>query len=506
MQKVFISKDGVVASEHPLASLSGAKILMRGGNAFDAAITVALSLAVLQPHLGGLGSDFFALLYDSKKDKVLCLNSSGWSPKKLTLDLIRSKGLMEFPTRGPLTPVVPGFIKGIFEIYKKFSTKEIKELFEDSIRYSKEGFPVYWQLSNAISSNLQLLYNEEGFRENFLLNDEPPKVGQILKQAKLAKALEEIEEFGPDVFYSGEIAEKIVEYVNSKGGYFCIEDFKEFEPTWEKPLSINYGKTKVYEIPPNSMGITTLSILKLLEILKVRDYPPFSKERVRMFVEISKAIYAYRDEKLGDPRFIDINLEDFISKENLTRVFKEYRGFKQGKLVSGDTTYFSIVDKEGNFVSAIQSLFYNFGSGLIVPGYGFPLNNRASYFKFKGPNKYEPRKRPLHTLSSVLLEENGEIISALGTSGGDFRPQIHALLITNMLDYNMELWEAIEAKRFIWDGEKIILESGIETPDGYEIKIEKYPGRMGVSQGIIKKGKSFFGVCDIRGDGLPIGL
>lgn len=502
----FISRNGVVASEHPLASLAGTRIMMEGGNAFDAAITVSLSLAVLQPHLGGLGSDFFGLFYCSNEDKVYCINSSGWSPKALNVEVLLNKGLKEFPVRGALTPVVPGFLKGLFEVYKKFASKELSALFKEPISYAKDGFPVYPQLSKAISSNLNLS-EDKGFRENFLPNGVPPATGQILKQKNLAKALELVMNFGPSVFYEGQIAKKIVDYVNNGGGYFSLEDFKEFNAVWTEPISTLYNGIKVYEIPPNSMGATTLLILNLLEAFEAKNYKPFSKERVKLFVELSKIAYMHRDKNLGDPRLIKIDLENFISKAKSIEIYNNLRneGFSN-KLRSGDTTYFSIVDREGNIVSAIQSLFYHFGSGLVVPDYGIPLNNRASYFSFSGPNKIEPRKRPLHTLSSVLLESVDGVFLGIGTSGGDFRPQLHALLISNILDYNMPIWDAIEAPRFLWEGNNTLVEEGIEIPEGLSTRRQKYPSSMGVSQGVMKKDNICIGACDVRGDGLPIGF
>lgn len=502
----FLSRNAVVASEHPLASLAGARVMMEGGNAFDATIAVSLSLAVLQPHLGGLGSDFFALLYDSKSNKVYCINSSGWSPKKLSAEELISKGIKEFPVRGALTPVVPGLIRGIFEVYNKFATKELEDLFNYPISYARDGFPVYPQLSRAISSNLNLS-EDKGFRENFLINGNPPSVGQLLKQKNLAKALELIRDFGPSIFYEGQIAEKIVDYVNSKGGYFSLEDFKEFNASWEVPISTFYNGVKVYEVPPNSMGATTILILNLLETLEAKRYKPFSKERVSLFVNLSKVAYMHRDKNLGDPRFVETNLESFVSKTSAKVLYDSFKAKNfSSKLRSGDTTYFSIIDSEGNIVSAIQSLFYHFGSGLVVPEYGIPLNNRASYFNFLGPNKIEPRKRPLHTLSSVLLENNDEVFLGLGTSGGDFRPQLHTLLISNIVDYKMELWDAIEAPRFLWNGDDILIEENVEAPEELNIKRQRYPSQMGVSQGVIKKNGSKAGVCDVRGDGLPFGF
>ena len=501
----FLAYNGVVASEHPLASVTGVKVLMNGGNAFDATIATSFTLAVTQPHLGGLGGDFFALFYSADQGKIYCLNSSGWAPRKLTIEFLKNLGYRKMPTFSRFSVTVPGLVAGLNELHRKFGSLEFDELLKDPISFAENGFPVYWSLSRAIEFGAKN-FADEGFRENYLINGRPPKVGEILKQENLAEVLKSIAREGPGVFYKGWIAEEIVSYLNREEEVFSVSDFSDFKPEWCKPISTTYHNIRVYEIPPNSMGATTLLMLNMLEELNLKNIDPFSEKRIRLVTEVAKLAYRERDNQLSDPRFINIDLAKFISKSFAQELLKEIpQSVINMKLSNGDTTYFAVADKEGNIVSAIQSLFHPFGSRIVVKSLGIPLNNRGSYFKFEGPNKLEPRKRSLHTLSALLLEDDEGVFAALGASGGDFRPQQHALFVSNIVDYEMSIWEALEAPRFLWDGEKILVEEGYKISNN-EIYVKlKYPGRTGVAQGIYKKDETLIGVSDVRGDGLPCG-
>ena len=497
-----IGKNGVVAAEHPTASLIGLDVLRKGGNAFDATIATSFALSVLQPHLGGLGSDFFALFYSAEKDKVFCLNSSGWAPKELTINKLADQGYKEMPKKGPHTVTIPGLVYGLNELHKNYGTFEWQNLIKDSIDLASSGFPVYWGLSRAIKVLSNELSKDRGFRKYFLPNENPPNPGQILRQTDLANTLRLVSN-DPMVFYKGEVAEKIVEYLTELGGMHQLSDFAEFKPEWCNPISIDYRGTKVYEIPPNSMGATSLLLLNLLEELEIWKYDFSSKARILRTIEAAKIAYRERDNTLADPRFVKVDIKRFISKNFARELLEQAKIGLDRYLTTGDTTYFAVADKEGNMVSAIQSLFYPFGSGLVVDGLGIPLNARGSYFKFYGPNKLEPRKRSLHTLSALLLEKDNEVFAALGASGGDFRPQQHALFVTNIIDYKMPLWKALEAPRFLWNGKKVIVEEGLEIPPHKEYEKISYPGKTGVAQGIIREENVLIGYCDTRGDGLP---
>lgn len=498
--KIFMSKNGAVATEHPLASLAALHVLRSGGNAIDAATAAGFSLAVCQPHLGGLGGDFFALCREQGNKNVHCLNSSGWAPSGVNTDTVRAMGQHTMPVYGPLTAVIPGHVKGLFELHRKFGTIEFSKLISYAIELCK-GFPIYAGLSRGIQLSLDSL--PDSAKKIYAPNGKALQAGETLKQEDMASVLTAISKEGPSVFYEGWIAEKTAAKLREAKIPVEPEDFSKFEPEWCKPIQLNYRGVTIYEVPPNSMGPTTLFILKSLDQHSLDKVEPNSSERIATTLDAVKEAYSRRDTVLGDPRFVKFDLDDFLSRgsdpDRLTEV--------PVRAIGGDTTYFATIDKEGNMVSGIQSLFHHFGSKVFIEGCGFFLNNRGSGFKLDGPNKIEPRKRPLHTLSALLVAREGDVKMALGASGGEYRPQQHALFVTNLVDYKMSLEEALAYPRFLWDGNKVMVEDGY-TNVGHLNHVENipYPGRTGVAQGVeamengVRKA-----VCDIRGEGLPIG-
>jgi len=310
--------------------------------------------------------------------------------------------------------------------------------------------------------------------------------------------LREIADGGSEEFYRGEAAEDIVRELGA-GGVRIERDDLAFSPEWVEPLSTEYRGHRVFEVPPNSMGVATLMILK--EIEEGEPPAPDSLERVTRLTEATKAALTAKDELLGDPRFVGFDLETFLSS----------RHGRKGSVVSeGDTTYFAVADGDGNLLSCIQSLFHPFGSRIYLKESGFFLNNRASAFKFAGPNMLAPRKRPVHTLSALLLSKrDGESpYLAMGTSGGELRPQLHALFVSNVVDYTMDVEGALSYPRFVWNGEETLVETGYKVGEGHapDVRIVDYPSRQGVAQGIelIPAGKK--AACDFRGDGTPAGF
>ncbi len=509
----FMGTSGGVSSEHPLASVVGLKVLAEDGNAVDATVAVSLSLAVTQPHLGSLGGDFFALIYEPPDGKVHCLNASGWSPRGLTSERLMSEGFQDIPINCPHSIVVPGMADGLRRIHEKFGTLEFGKLAEYSIRLAEEGFPASYGLSRAIRENTSKLTTREN-RSLFFRGGKPLEPSEILVQKSLAKTLRELAS-DPRGFYDGWIAESLCRFIKSKGGAMEIDDFKDFNAEWVEPLKITYRDFDVYEVPPNSQGATTLILLNLLEDFDPKSVGAFSVERVHMFVEAAKMAYVDKNRYLADPRFIQIPLDEILSKRHAKRLRRSVDPssvFGQASLKPLDTTNFVVIDRWGNVVSAIQSIFHHFGSGFLEPDTGILLNSRGSYFNFRGPNKLEPRKRPLHTLSSVIATSDDGVVLAVGTSGGDFRPQQHGLILTGILDYGMSLQEAVEAPRFLWNGGKqILVEGGLKGSEhlkklGHEIILLEYPGKTGVAHCGMRRGKVTMLSADIRGDGLPFGL
>ena len=498
--KVFMSRNGAVATEHPLASLAALEALRSGGNAVDAAVAAGFTLAVTQPHLGGLGGDFFALYYDSTQNNVNCLNSSGWAPAGITADAVKSRGYRSVPEYGPFSVVVPGHVKGVYELHRKFGKLDFSKLLEYSVKLAEEGFPVYPGLARGVKLSIDSF--PANARNTFAPNGKALQAGQILTQKAMGRVLRAIADVGPAAFYEGWIAEKTVATLTKSNLPIDLEDFSRFEPEWCQPIRVNYHDATIYEVPPNSMGATTLLILRSLESMQLAKVKPNSRERIESTLRVVKEAYAKRDRVLGDPRFVKFDLDEFLKQEGGAVERTDIRSF------GGDTTYFAVIDADGKMVSGIQSLFHHFGSRVFVDDCGFFLNNRGSGFKLEGPNKVEPRKRPLHTLSALMVGWDGEVKMALGASGGEYRPQQHSLFITNLVDYSMSLEEALAFPRFLWDGKKVMVENGYTNPKSlnYEVEMLEYPGRTGVAQGVESMNGVKKAVCDLRGEGLPMGF
>jgi len=498
LSRTIMAEHAIVASEQPLASLAGYDILRKGGNAFDAAVATSLALAVTFHPAGGIGGDFFGMFYHAGTGKVHCLNASGWSPSGLTLDLVKAKGGGQIPLNGPLTCVVPGHIAGVWEMHRKLGREEFKGLLRASVEYAYKGFPAGEGVCRSVAGAYKDLSPEA--RAIFAPKGVPTSEGDWIRQEALGHVLTDVSEGGPDAFYSGWPAEKLAATLTS-GGVPCESgDFADYKPEWVDPLTLDYRGTTVYEVPPNSMGATSLLILKLLLEHDLSRTGPLSRERIELTMSAALIGYARRDEMLGDPRFEKIDLESFMNSEKSTAL-------PQSRIRSGDTTAFSIVDSEGNMVSGIQSLFNRFGSRVFVPECGVMLNNRASGFSTAGPNKVEPRKRPLHTLSSLILERKGRPYLAIGTSGGDYRSFQHTLFVTNSVDYSMDAEQNVAHPRFLWGGGRTLLvERGYELPQkGYDIKKLPMPGSTGACQAVEVSKGHLKGVCDVRGDGAPAG-
>ncbi|HME19528.1 MAG TPA: gamma-glutamyltransferase family protein [Nitrososphaerales archaeon] len=498
--KVLIAGNAAIASEHPLTSLAGYDILKSGGNAFDAAVATSFVLAVTQHQIGGLGGDFFGMFFEAKSGKIHCLNSSGWAPSGLNLDLVKSKGEPAMPIYGPLSCVVPGQVAGVSAMHDKFGSLEFGSLLGAASSYALDGFPAGEGLCRSIAGALDHFSPEA--RRVFAPLGRAPAPGDWIRQENLAKVIGEIAEGGTEAFYGGWPADRVRETLQGLGVPSESADFTDFKPEWVDPLALDYHGTRVYEMPPNSMGATTLLMLKLLSEKSLSSAGPLSKLRVDLTMEAADAAYSRKDKMLGDPRFSRIDMDQFMSPS-------APGGTYAGQVRDGDTTAFSIADHEGNLVSAIQSLFRHFGSRVFVPACGIMLNSRASGFRTDGPNAVEPRKRPLHTLSSMILEREEGHRFAIGTSGGDYRPLQHAQFVTDIVDYGMPLEQAVGHPRFVWsEGRDLVVEEGFQELASSKYDVQKVPGqgRTGVCQAVEILGRTRRAVCDTRGDGIPAGF
>ncbi len=501
---IYVLDAGVVASEHPLASLIGVRVLEAGGNAVDAAVAVSFALAVLQPHLGGIGGDFFALVR-TVDGRVRFVNGSCGAPSKLTIDFLEKRGLSRIPERGPLSINPPGMVDGLHLLWRIGGSMEWRRLVEPAMMLARKGFPASHGLAAAIEANRRLLERDDGSRATYLSISGP---GHHVRFNGLASLLELVAS-DPRAFYEGEVARAIEEYVTSRGGLVLANDLKACRAVEDKPLSVEYDGCRVYEMPPNTQGVSTLHGLLLAEELGLASIEPGSRRWVEAMLRIFNAVYWARDSLLGDPRYMPIPVEELLSDSVLEELRRRLELPRLGAAVSGggDTTYFAVADREGNVVSAIQSLFHHFGSGLTEPRFQVTLNSRASGFIVaRGhPNSPAPGKRPLHTLSAVIAECT-ERVTAIGLSGGHYRPQLHLQLLVRILGRGEEVGEVIEAPRFIWEPwtDRLVAEQGVNAfVPGFRVEVRRYPSRLGVAAAVVVEGNGVRrAYTDVRGDGL----
>jgi len=454
---------GVVAAEHPLAASVGSWVLGEGGNAVDAAVSVSFVLSVVLPHLGGLGGDFFALAGPSP----VWVDGSGPAPARLTRSLVEARGFSVMPRRSPLSITVPGMVDALYRLWAQLGSLPWRVLVEPAARIAEEGFPLHRELVRAVEANRWVLVRHGG---ELLRDLERPGEG-LVRLPGLARALRRIAE-DPRDFYEGEIARSLVEAVRRAGGVLGLEDLAGYRARITLPLrSEAYGWT-LYEGPPPTQGATTLLLLRLLESRRWEG--PLSRERARALVEEARRAYAVRDAYITDPEYMGVGVEDLIDPSRLP-------GGRASSVGSAeDTTYFVVIDGEGRWVSGIQSLYNHFGSGVADPVFQVPLNNRGADFSLEPghANTLEPGKRTRHTLSTLAAEKDGRTL-ILGTSGGNYRPQIHALLFTNYVVHGMGLEESVNLPRLLWDPttRRIMFEEGwdwLGTP-------LPYPSRLGVA-------------------------
>lgn len=508
LARVFYGRGGIVASEHPLASYAGYQVLSREGTAADAAVAVSLTLAVTLPHLGGIGGDFFALIR-LPDDDVLFIDGSGPAPQRLTRELMVEKGYKTMPERGPLTINVPGMVDGLYILWRRHGTFEWKELVKTAIEAAKKGFGVTPSLASAINRLCKDVLNKDpGSIETYCKNS--VSVGSPLAFRGLARALEMVAE-DPRTFYDGDIAEKIVSYVESRGGVLSIDDLRAYHALPGEAISITYRGLRIYEMPPPTQGITSLHVLRLLEDYDLSKIPPSSTERVKLHLEAYYAAYWARDNYVTDPRYMKVSVGELLSHKFIEEM-KNSRRLPMPQQGDGDTTFFAVVDRDGMMIAGIQSLFHPFGSGVTEPFYQITLNNRAQSFSLdpNHANSLEPGKKTMHTLSAMIVRDDKKVYT-IGLSGGHFRPQLHSLILTNIVDYRMGFHEALDYPRFIWypGTRRLRAEEGLDVAiNGYSTEKAKYPSRLGVAAiAVINEETGLLeAYTDIRGDGIPIGL
>ena len=525
-----IGQNGMVATSHPLATQIGLDILKKGGTAIDAAIAANVALGLMEPTGNGIGGDLFAIVWDAESKKLHGLNASGPAPKDISIDYFRDNDLEKIPSYGPLPVTVPGAVDGWIKLHKKFGKLEFRTLFEPTIAYAKNGFPVTETIAYYLKNSQKRFEKYPNFNELWVKNGSMPAKGEIFKNPQLAKTLETIALKGREGFYEGEVANVMVDFIQSQGGFLTHEDLSSFHSEWTPPVSSNYRGYDVWELPPNGQGIAALQILNILEKFDLKKMGLFSAEYIHLFTEAKKLAFADRAKYYADPNFSSIPVQELISKgyaaERSKRIDfeKPSQTDEAGILKSGDTIYLTAADQYGNMISLIQSNYRGMGSGMVPPGLGFMLQDRGELFSLDPDHKnsLEGGKRPFHTIIPAFVTKDGEPFMSFGVMGGATQPQAHAQIIINMIDFELNLQEAGDAPRIVHSGssqptDEVMLDGGtlsiergfgseIEnelTNKGHQLKYEK--GIFGGYQAIMLKNGIYYGASETRKDGQAAG-
>lgn len=522
-RSMIIGQNGLVASSQPLAVNAGLDILKKGGNAIDAAIAVAATLNVVEPMSTGIGGDAFALIYSQEEDDLFALNASGWSPKALTIDYFKEKGYDKIPFTGMLPVTVPGAVSGFEKALEKFGTMDLNEVLAPAIHYAENGFPVSELISFYWHRAKEKLQTHPATAKNYLPNGRPPKVGEIFYSKDLAKTFKLIAKEGSEVFYKGSIAKAIVDFSKENKGFLSMEDLATYEAEWVEPISSNYKDYEVFECPPNGQGIATLLALNIVKGFDLEDLGHNSAKYLHLLIEAKKLAWADLKTFVSDPKFNPLPIDKLLSEEYSVKQQERIDLNVAADQVdpgldwsSGDTVYLSVVDKDRNAVSFINSLYYGFGSGMVVEGTGICLQNRGQLFSLDEDhlNSLEPRKRPFHTIIPAMAMKDELPVLNFGVMGGDMQPQGQLQVFLNLVEFDLNVQQAIEAPRFRhFNGKKVAVEKGIDQSTRFELMLKghEFVGETGKFFGgaqaiaIDNEKEVLYGGSDPRRDGCAFG-
>ena len=534
MRSPALAMHGMVACAQPLAAQIGVEILQSGGNAIDAAIAVNAALGLMEPTGSGVGGDLFAIVWDAKTQKLYGLNASGRAGSLHSLADLRAQGLTKMPEMGGIPVTVPGTVSGWFALHDRFGKLPMSKILAPAIRYAREGHPLppvigyYWQ------RGVRRYADFPEFQRTYAPGGQAPGPGDVFRNPNLAATYESIAKGGRDAFYKGDLARRIAAAVQKYGGAITEQDLAAHTATWVDPVSTNYRGYDVWELPPNTQGVSALQMLNLLEPFDLQAMGFGSAAALHLMVEAKKIAYEDRARYFADPAFAPAPLEQLLSKEYAKERLKQFDPMRAAlkipagdlQMRGGDTTYFTVVDADRNCVSLIQSNYMGFGSGVVPDGAGFCLQNRGNLFNLDAahPNAYAPGKRPFHTIIPAFVTRAGKPVFSFGVMGGDVQPQGHVQVLCNIIDFGMNVQEAGDAPRFhhegsseptgevMQDGGALHLESGI-APEVVRTlvqkghKISQSFGTFGGYQGIwIDHDRGvLLGATESRKDGCALG-
>ena len=476
-----MAANGMVVTSQPLAAQAGLQVLMRGGNAVDAAVATASVLSITEPMMVGIASDLFAVFYIAKDHKVYVLNASGTAPSGATLEHLNELGYhwdprnwgptSGMPQGGILAVTVPGAVWGWQAALQRFGTLSFKEVLDAAARYAQDGFPVSeriasdWTLPEALPLRGCCTQLDPDSVKAWYVNGHPPAPGQVFRNPDLARTFHLLQEHGAEVFYKGEIARAIVDKSNALGGTMTAQDLASYHGEWVEPTRTQYHGYEVLELPPPAQAWAANEMLNSLQECVPQWAPgkdlaalgPRSPQYWHMLIEAKKLAYADLFRYNADPHFVTVPLAQLLSTAHAASLCGRFdarhassTGAASGADLKGDTIVLSTADKDGNMVSWVNSNFNEFGSGITVPGYGFVLHNRGTLFTLdpQSPNVIAPHKRPFNTLSAGMLMRGAQPVMTVTLMGGDMQAQGHAQLLVNVIDLGANVQAAADMARF----------------------------------------------------------
>jgi gamma-glutamyltranspeptidase/glutathione hydrolase len=452
---------GIVAASSPLAAQAGAQMLARGGHAVDAAIAANAVLGVVEPYMNGLGGDLFALVHEAGPDRLHGLNASGPAPSALSTERLRAEGLSSMPATGIHSVTVPGAVAGWAALSQRFGRLPMADVLSPAVFYAEHGFPVSTVVAEGWAAVEDAVVGDPAAAATFLPGGQAPAAGDVFRNPDLARSLRLVATRDAEAFYRGPIADALVSLSRARGGTLSPADLASFEPEWVEPVSTTYRGWSVYELPPNTQGIAALMMLELMETVPLAEYGFHSVAALHRMIEAKKLAYADMLRWVGDPRFSRSPVPALLDKRRAAARAARIDATRAAALVEpdqlagfttragGDTVYLSAIDRDGNIVSLIQSIFQGFGSGLVAPGTGFALQNRGALFTLEPehPNVLAPGKRPLHTIIPGFMRR-GDVRIGFGIMGGFNQAQAHAQFVANVVDFGLDIQQALEAGRF----------------------------------------------------------
>jgi gamma-glutamyltranspeptidase/glutathione hydrolase len=515
-----IADNGMAATSHPLATATAIATMRQGGNAVDAAVAAAATLAVVEPHMTGIGGDCFVIVAEPDA-RLYGLNGSGRAPTEANADWYRERGIFEMPESGPHAVTVPGAIKAWETLLAKFGTRGFDALFADAIRYAEGGFPVYQRVARDWVGYAGELAADEGAAQHYLVGGTAPGMGARHRSPALGATLRAIAKGGSRAFYEGAIAAEIAATVRQKGGLLSEADLAGVSSDWVEPISAGYGGHDVHEIPPNGQGITALILLKLMEQVGTSKADPASAERYHLEIEAARLAYSVRDHLVADPPAMTVSPTDLLSDGFIsTLAARIERGRRNPdlslpKLPGSDTVYLTVVDRDRRAVSFINSLYSAFGSKIVTPVTGIALQNRGACFSLeKGhPNELGSGKRPMHTIIPAMATRNGRAAVSFGVMGGAYQPMGHAHVFSNLVDHGMDAQTAIDHPRLFWGDDGVLeAETGIAEEvraslraKGHQVRAAGSPHGGGQAIVIDRESGFLIGGSDPRKDGQALG-